>query len=112
MQRVVNSKGGITVNDIYVPEVTKINVHPWTIHHDSRLFEKPWDFIPERWIPSDGFKGTHTPDAYIPFALGAYSCIGKPLALLQIRMYLVCMVTTFDFEIAPGFDKRNFIENT
>ncbi|KAH7095538.1 cytochrome P450 [Paraphoma chrysanthemicola] len=112
MQRVVNTKGGITVNDIYVPEGTKINVHPWTIHHDSRLFEKPWDFIPERWIPGSSFKGTHTPDAYIPFALGAYSCIGKPLALLQIRMYLVSMVTKFDFEIAPGFDKRNFIENT
>ena len=41
MQRVVDVKGGIMVNEIYVPEGTKVNVHPWTLHHDPRLFEKP-----------------------------------------------------------------------
>ncbi|KAI8931832.1 hypothetical protein NX059_011468 [Plenodomus lindquistii] len=112
MQRVVNTKGGITINEIYVPEGTQVNVHPWTLHHDARSFEKPWDFIPERWIPDSGFKGAHNPLAFIPFSLGAYSCIGKNLALLQIRMFLVNMVTKFDFEIAPGFDKRSFIEDT
>jgi cytochrome P450 len=89
MQRVVDTPGGISVNGIYVPEGTKINVHPWTMHHDARSFEKPWDFIPERWIEGSGFKGAHNTTAFIPFALGAYSCIGKNLALLQIRMYLV-----------------------
>ncbi|KAH9206201.1 cytochrome P450 [Leptodontidium sp. 2 PMI_412] len=87
MQRVVNTAGGIMVNDIYVSEGTKVNVHPGTLYHDARC-------------------------ASIPFALGAYSCIRKNLALMQIRMFLMKVVPIFDFETAPGFDKRSFIKNT
>lgn len=89
MRKVVNTKGGIKVNDMYVPEGTKISEHPWTMHHDARWFEKPWNFIPERWIADSGFQGAHNPKAFIPFAIGSYGCIGKNLALLQIRMFLV-----------------------
>lgn len=97
MQRVVNTAGGILVNDIHVPKGTKVNVHPWTLHHDARWFEKPWDFIPERWIEGSDFKGSHNPSASIPFALGAYSCIGKNLALMQIRMFLMKYVCLHEF---------------
>jgi cytochrome P450 len=89
MQRVVITPGGLMApNGMHIPEGTKVSVPIWTVHHDARNFEKPWDFIPERWIEGSGFEGTHNPTAFMPFSLGAYSCIGKPLALLQIRLFL------------------------
>lgn len=89
MQRVVNTPGGVvTPQGLHIPENTKVSIASWTVHHDPRNFEKPWDFIPERWIPDSGFQGVHNPAAFIPFSLGSFSCIGKPLALLEIRLFL------------------------
>ena len=88
-QRIVNSPGGLmTPIGLHIPEGTKVSVPTWTVHHDPRNFEKPWDFIPERWIEGSGFEGAHNPTAFMAFSLGSYSCIGKPLALMQIRMFL------------------------
>jgi tryprostatin B 6-hydroxylase len=39
---------------------------------------------------------------------GPYGCIGRPLALLNIRTTLARLVTTFDFSFAPGEDGRAF----
>ena len=89
MQRVVTEPGGLMdPNGRHVPAGTNVSVPTWTVHHDPRNFEKPWDFIPERWLEGSEFKGTHNPTAFMPFSLGAYSCIGKPLALLQVRLFL------------------------
>jgi len=83
MQRVVVTPGGIMAsNGMHIPEGTKVSVPTWTVQNDPRSFEKPWDFIPERWIEGSGFEGAHNTTAFMPFSLGAYSCIGKPPALL------------------------------
>ncbi|KAH7133887.1 cytochrome P450 [Dactylonectria macrodidyma] len=112
MQRVVDTPGGIVIDGKHVPEGTKISVHGWTLHHDPRNFEKPWDFIPERWIENSGFEGAHNLGAFIPFSQGVYACVGRHLALMEIRIFLVKSLRHYDFRIAPGFDKKGYIDNT
>lgn len=41
---------------------------------------------------------------------GPFGCIGRPLALLNLRTTIARLVTTFDFDFAPGEDGHNFIE--
>ena len=60
---------------------------------------RPDDFLPERW--------TDQPDlikdasVYIPFfGSGTFSCVGKALALLQMRQVLASIVLEFTFELA------------
>lgn len=40
----------------------------------------------------------HVSSASLPFALGARSCIGKKLAMLQMTELITQMVQNFDFE--------------
>jgi cytochrome P450 len=37
-------------------------------------------------------------------------CIGKPLALMELRSVLAKLILTFDVDFAPGEDGTNLIE--
>lgn len=44
-------------------------------------------------------------------SLGAYNCIGRPLALLNLRTTIAKLLLTFDIRLAPGEDGHNVHEN-
>jgi cytochrome P450 len=44
--------------------------------------------------------------------LGPYGCIGKPLALMQIRTLVAKIVMHFDIYFAPGEDGSNLVEKS
>lgn len=85
----VDTPGGIEIDGKHVPAGTKISVHGWMVHHDTRNFESPWDFIPERWLENSGFQGVHNQAASIPFSQGVFACVGRQLDLMEIRIFLV-----------------------
>lgn len=39
---------------------------------------------------------------------GMYSCVGKQLAMIELRWVITMMVANYDMKLAPGFDMRNF----
>jgi cytochrome P450 family 628 len=43
---------------------------------------------------------------------GPYGCIGKPLALMQIRTLVAKIVTNFDVSFAPGEDGTNLMDKS
>jgi cytochrome P450 len=51
----------------------------WVIQRDGRWFDRPDDFLPERWI--DGLEDRLHPFAYFPFGGGRRVCVGRALAL-------------------------------
>jgi cytochrome P450 len=51
-------------------------VSPLVTHHDPRLYERPSEFVPERWLRRE----ERPRGAYLPFGAGAHACIGEPLA--------------------------------
>ena len=66
---------------------------------DPRNFSKPDDFIPTRWIPDEKGEETCNQAAWIPFSYGPRNCIGKPLALLELRIVIARFVYRFDAEL-------------
>lgn len=87
----------------FIPEGTSILIHTFTIHRNSRYFSHPDSFIPERWLanarPSDF---VHNSDAFIPFSVGPQNCVGKNLAMMELRAVVASIVQRLDMSAAGG----------
>ena len=80
----------------YIPEGNQARIHFWSVHRDPRNFSFPNSFWPDRWLIAEGLqeskeKITHNPNAFIPFSFGPSNCVGKNLAILEMRL-LVCHI--------------------
>ncbi|KAF8070186.1 cytochrome P450 [Lyophyllum atratum] len=113
--------GSYMLGSRYIPEGTTTNVHVYTLQRDARNFSpSPESFIPERWLPADKqvdlepnlFKSreriVHNLDAFIPFSYGPADCIGKRLAMQEIRMVTCAILRRFTLRFGDGYDAKNW----
>jgi len=78
---------GLQVGETFIPgNVTIINPI-YTIQRSAASYVKPEDFIPERWTSQPEL--ILNKKAFTPFSIGPYGCVGKQLALNEIRT-VVC----------------------
>ena len=73
-------------------------------------FEHGQEFIPERW--GDKPELIRNKAAFAPFSSGVYSCVGKQLALMELRSVIARTVMQFDVGFAPGEDGTNLLTKT
>jgi len=78
---------------------TTIFIIPWVLHRDSRYFEEPEAFRPERWM---GSLARELPRfAYMPFGGGPRICIGQRFAMIEAVLVLTTMAQRFSMEWQP-----------
>lgn len=51
-------------------------------------------------------------DAFIPFSIGPYGCIGKNLAYMEVRTIVAQIVNQFEVSFAPGEDGSRLVNET
>lgn len=96
-------RGGATVDGIYIPEGITVGTSLYAIHHEQAYWEDPFTYSPERWLGTAGLSRTATGiDAFGPFSVGGWSCMGKSLALAQGMLTVATLLRTFYFELVPG----------
>ncbi|KAL5529717.1 hypothetical protein ACEPAG_5702 [Sanghuangporus baumii] len=99
----------------WMSEGTILYVPPYVIHRDPRYFSPSPDlFIPERWLDTmddEGRRFTTDTSAFIPFSAGPANCVGKSLALLEMRMVVATIVQRFEMKFATGYDPRKWEED-
>jgi cytochrome P450 len=67
-----------------IPARTMVIYSPWVTHRLPSLWDRPDEFLPERWL------GSEPPAyAYVPFGGGHRRCIGFGLALTEIKVAVV-----------------------
>lgn len=49
-------------------------------------------------------------DTGSPAVLGPYGCVGRFLALMEMREYIASLLTTYDIRPAPGQTQQKFYE--
>jgi cytochrome P450 len=82
------------------------------LHHDARYWTKPTEFIPDRWDESKRDPTwNHDTRAYIPFTSGTFSCAGKALAMLELRLLITTLVKRFDIVMADDFNHKKFFDD-
>ncbi|RYP63653.1 hypothetical protein DL769_006908 [Monosporascus sp. CRB-8-3] len=75
-----------------------IQTVPAAIHVHPDLWPRPTDFIPERFLVSEGHALYPVKDAFRPFELGSTRCIGEELAMMEMKLALLFTIRELDFD--------------
>ncbi|TVY75790.1 Tryprostatin B 6-hydroxylase [Lachnellula suecica] len=100
---------GITIDGTYLPGDMNVWCSQYILGRSETVYSQPDKFVPERWYQFPEMIKDRT--AFAPFSTGPYGCIGKPLAMLNIRTTLAQLVMNFDIKFAPGGSDFVFEEN-
>jgi len=100
---------GINIGNTFIPGNVTVFSPAYTVHRLKSCFVRPDEFIPERWSLKPELIINKT--GYAPFSLGRASCIGKQLALLELRITVALLVTKFDVAFPPDSNKNTIIED-
>jgi cytochrome P450 len=88
--------GDCEIGGYSVPAGTTIFIVPWVLHRDSRYFESPTEFRPERW--AGGLAKQLPRFAYMPFGGGPRICIGSRFAMMEAVLILATIAQRFGLE--------------
>ncbi|KAF4949866.1 hypothetical protein FSARC_13368 [Fusarium sarcochroum] len=94
---------GIQIDEVFIPGDTIVSVPAYTIHRDPRYWENALDFRPERWETLNPEKAP-----WIPFSRGQFSCPGRNLAFLELRMVLSRIALRYNLAFPAGADGERF----
>ncbi|XVF08813.1 hypothetical protein REPUB_Repub07fG0035700 [Reevesia pubescens] len=89
-----------------IPSNLTVFINTWAIQRDPNWWEKPEEFIPERFEnnPID-FKGQDF--EFIPFGCGRRGCPGISFAIAAIEYVIANLLYWFDWELAAGENAVN-----
>ena len=120
----ISPKAGFEVANRYIPPGTTVSVMQCQIHVDERIFRQPRAFQPERWFEDHGgreldkyFLGVRDQPAPLnllrgllnysltpiptQFSTGPRSCIGKNVAILEMKLLLYSRFRRYDLSLSP-----------
>lgn len=83
------------VNNYVIPKNTLIVLSIYTSGRDPQFFDRPHEFLPQRWSRCHSDYHTSMQLATIPFAMGARSCVGRKIAETQLLVALEEIVKGF-----------------
>ncbi|KAJ5963974.1 uncharacterized protein N7479_003850 [Penicillium vulpinum] len=96
---------GLMIDGTFIPGNTKICAPRYTI---GRPYIHPHEFIPERWYSQPEL--IKDKRAFAPFGVGRTSCVGRHLALAQIRLVTAALVFHYRIEFASGENNGEAVE--
>ncbi|KAJ5717872.1 cytochrome P450 [Penicillium malachiteum] len=103
---------GLQIGETYIPGDVMVQMPMHAMFRDEhvfvdeRVFENPDDFIPERWSTRPEL--IKEPASYMPFGAGPYACVGKQLALMEIRRVTAEILTRYDVSFAAEVSEEAF----
>ena len=83
----------------HVPAGTQVFMFQWITQRDPRFYDRPDDFMPERW--TEDFIARLPKVAYFPFGAGPRACIGASFAMMEIIVGLAVIGQKFRLELVP-----------
>ena len=101
IERIVPKQGAEICGEV-IPGGTIVGCNAWVIHRRAEVFGEDAEiYRPERWLEADPDVRRKMEGSMLHFGMGARTCIGKNISLLEIyklvpsflRRFQVCMIT-------------------
>ncbi|CZT40831.1 related to benzoate 4-monooxygenase cytochrome P450 [Rhynchosporium secalis] len=92
--------GGRTIDGYIIPAGTIVSCQAHSVHRlNENVFENGNDFIPERWLDSE--KVVDMNRLFFAFGVGGRGCIGRHLAMAEMKCLLREVYSRFRTRVAP-----------
>ncbi|KAJ5899378.1 hypothetical protein N7495_004122 [Penicillium taxi] len=91
---------GVKIAGVYIPPETTIVAPRFCISRREDSFEQANKFIPERWYKYPEM--VRNKAAFAPFGTGHHSCLGRALAMNDMRLITASLVQKYKFSIPSG----------
>ncbi|XP_028791828.1 cytochrome P450 71A1-like [Neltuma alba] len=89
---------GVTLGGYYIPPKTTVFVNLWGIQRDPEFWERPEEFMPERFENSQyEFKGQDF--EFAPFGIGRRGCPGASFGIASLEYVLANLLCWFDWKL-------------
>lgn len=95
--------------EVFIPGHVQVMIPHVALMTDERYFAKANEFIPERWT-GEWSEGVRDRRAYIPFGYGVHSCVGKQLALNEMRIVVANVVREWDIVLGERYDEHQWMK--
>lgn len=111
-------EGGIEISGHLLPAGTNIGVNTWVAHRSQDVWgADAYEFRPERWLEAQAEATAGNKERlqrmegyYFPFGLGARTCIGRHISMLETATLVPRLLQEFEFELVEP-DKELKREN-
>jgi len=101
--RAVDAEEGLDFGGTLIPKGTTLSIPVRWLHTSEDSWTEAEEFKPSRFDKSDGSSKAERGDLgkynHIPFATGLHKCLGKNLAMLEMRLYSVLLLRDYEFEL-------------
>jgi cytochrome P450 len=92
--------GGTTVDGKYLPEGSLVSSAVWAMQYNPEYYPSPLRFRPERWIVGEQGSTEESvalaESAFSTFSTGPRGCVGKNMAMLEMRIVVAKLIWKFD----------------
>lgn len=103
LERIVPA-GGAEICGKMIPGGTIVGCNAWVIHRRPEIFGPDVEvYRPERWIEADKESRKAMEGTMIQFGMGARTCIGKNISLLEIYKAVPSFLRRFEVRDYPCF---------
>ncbi|PVH76614.1 cytochrome P450-like protein [Cadophora sp. DSE1049] len=100
LERIVPAHG-LQAGKTFIPAGTIVGANAWVLHLNQTVYgSEPEKYRPERWLEVDDSKRTEMNNALFSFGMGARTCIGKNISLLEMYKLVPTMLRQFEISFA------------
>ncbi|KDP42721.1 hypothetical protein JCGZ_23661 [Jatropha curcas] len=84
----------------FVKKGTRVTYHPYAMGRIEEIWGQDClEFKPERWLRDDGIFFPENPFKYPVFQAGLRVCLGKEMALLELKCVAISLLRRFHFDL-------------
>lgn len=90
--------------EVVIPKGTNIWIDVVKMNHDPCLWgDDVNEFKPERFKDDILYGGCNHKMGFLPFGFGGRMCVGRNFSMMQYKIVLTLILSTFSFTLSPSY---------